>query len=329
MKNDANPVSTNLLARALGGVALGLGAAQLVAPRHVAKVIGLRPSTMCLGTLRLLGLRESMSGLGVLRGRHSSGWLGWRLAGDALDAGLLLGAMRGRRGLFRRRRAGRLGLTLAAVGGVAALDTVALALQAARKKRGAAFERPSVSASITIARPATDLYGFWRNVENLPRFVSFVERVEARDRSLSHWRARLPHGPTVEWDALVVDDRPGQRITWKLAGKAVRYGLDSGEVTFRPAPGGQGTEVHLSMWSSQLKSPRLLNQWLRKLPGRFWAMQLRRFKQLMELGEIVESDASQGFGPHPAQPSVSRGETRPASRLGRGQGGNGQGARAS
>jgi len=177
MKNDANPVSTNLLARALGGVALGLGAAQLVAPRHVAKVIGLRPSAMCLGTLRLLGLRESMSGLGVLRGRHSSGWLGWRLAGDALDAGLLLGAMRGRRGLLRRRRAGRLGLTLAAVGGVAALDAVALALQAARKKRGAAFERPSVSASITIARPATDLYGFWRNVENLPRFVSFVERV--------------------------------------------------------------------------------------------------------------------------------------------------------
>jgi len=149
-----------------------------------------------------------------------------------------------------------------------------------------------ISKSLTINRPAGELYQFWRDFRNLPRFKSMVESVAVTGNSRSHWRVKGPAGAMVEWDAEIIDDRPDELIAWRSAeGSPVEI---NGVVTFRPAPGGKGTEVR-----DELRLIPPGGGVVTKIAGFFGKAleqqvleDLRRFKQLMEVGEIPVSEAS-------------------------------------
>ena len=142
-----------------------------------------------------------------------------------------------------------------------------------------------VEKSVTINRPAGELYRFWRNFENLPRVMSHLEAVHATGENRSHWVAKAPAGTTVEWDAEVYNEREGEFIAWRsLEGADVD---NAGSVHFTPAPGGTGTEVRVVL---KYDPPAgALGAAVAKLfgeePERQIEEDLRRFKQVMESGE--------------------------------------------
>lgn len=303
MANRDTATMRHPLGSAMGWLGLGLGATQLWAPRQVADWLGLRKGQWLTRFIRACGAREAALGLGILSGRQPRRFLRARIPGDLISAALLGSALVKRRGysLFTsKRRDWRLAGAVLGVAGFALLDVMALKLSR-RSQRGKGA-LPKVAVAVTVDRSAADLYAFWRDVENLPRFISFLEAVTTTDKIRSHWRAKVPHGPTLEWDAAITEDRPDQKITWKMQSAHMAKMIESAEVRFEPAPGGRGTEVHLTLQAGPWDPARYLGHWLQRLPEHFWSAQLQRFKQLLELGEITVSDASPFVGPHPARP---------------------------
>lgn len=143
-----------------------------------------------------------------------------------------------------------------------------------------------VSRSVTIARPADELYRFFRNFENLPRFMEHVLRVEVINDTRSQWTARAPGGGSVSWQAEIVEDRENERIAWRSREPADIE--NAGAVRFTPAPGGRGTEVHVTI---DYRAPagtigRAIAKVFGEAPDQQLRDDLRRFKQLMETGEI-------------------------------------------
>lgn len=111
---------------------------------------------------------------------------------------------------------------------------------AVRAGHGFKFEE-----SITIARPASELYSFWRNFEQLPRFMNHLKKVTSVGGNRTHWVVEGPMGVTAEWDAEVINDRPNELIAWKSAeGSRVDT---AGSVHFVPTTNGHGTEVRVSL----------------------------------------------------------------------------------
>jgi uncharacterized membrane protein len=157
--------------------------------------------------------------------------------------------------------------------------------------------------SITVRRPVEEVYGFWRNFENLPRFMRHLESVQVVDERRSHWKALAPAGQTVEWDAETIEDRPSELIAWRSLPGADIY--NAGTVRFQPAPGGRGTEVRVTLEYDPPfgKLGSKVAMLFREEPGQQVQDDLRHFKQVMETGEIVLSDATKQRGPHPAQPN--------------------------
>ena len=147
-----------------------------------------------------------------------------------------------------------------------------------------------VDKTVTINHPAGELFAFWRDFTNLPRFMQHLESVDVQDGTHSHWKARAPLGRTVEWRAQIINEKSGELIAWRsLAGADVD---STGSVTFKAAPGGRGTEVHVSL--SYQPPAGKVGMVVAKLfgeePGQQIAGDLRRFKQLMETGEIPTTD---------------------------------------
>lgn len=146
-----------------------------------------------------------------------------------------------------------------------------------------------IQKTLTIGRPINELYEFWRDFERLPQFMNHVEAVMPLDDTSSHWMVLAPAGRTVEWDAQITEDIPGERIAWKsLPGADVENG---GEVIFRPAPADRGTEVSVAL---HYKPPAGgLGVIVAKLFGEDPSQQLDedlyRFKQLMETGLIPDN----------------------------------------
>lgn len=102
-----------------------------------------------------------------------------------------------------------------------------------------------VDETIRIGRPPEDLYDFWRNLENLPRFMSHLLAVRDLGHNRSHWVARAPAGRVVEWDAEIINERRPELIAWRsLPGSDVD---NAGSVHFRRAPDGVGTEVRVEL----------------------------------------------------------------------------------
>ncbi len=193
---------------------------------------------------------------------------------------------------IKHRRASRLTLTaMAALGGITA----------AGRSRALPAPKP-VRRAITIAVPPEQVYAFWRDLENLPSFMTRLVSIEPFEARRSHWRAHGPAGTFLQWDAEIVEDLPNSLIRWQsLPDSVIRH---QGRVRFRPAPGLRGTEVSLEV---QYEAPggrigRWLSSLTREVVGIHFENDLRRLKQLLEVGEIVCSDASAHRGLHPARP---------------------------
>jgi len=150
------------------------------------------------------------------------------------------------------------------------------------EKRGDSF----VGRAVTINRPRAELFAFFRDFTNLPSFMDNVERIDVLDAKRSHWVVKAPGGKTVEWDSVVTDEVDGEYIAW-----ASEPGADidnSGRVDFRDA-GARGTVVTATL----LYDPpagvvgKLIAKLFQREPAIQARRDLRRFKQLMETGEVA------------------------------------------
>jgi uncharacterized membrane protein len=285
------------LAAGLGWFSLGLGLVELSAPGLLARAIGVSDNPDNRELLRAAGMREIASGVGILTRPRQAGWVWSRVGGDVMDLALLgLG--------FRSSHAdtGRLAIATAAVAGVTALDLVC-----GRRFSHAAAADPfeHITVATTVNRPPAEVYAFWRDLENLPRFMRHVESVTASGANRWLWRVKGPAGTSVEWEAEIAGERPNELLTWRsLPGAQVE---NSGSVHFRPAPGGRGTEVVVRLnFSPPAGAVGSLAAWLGgEHPQQQLREDLRRFKQVMETGEIARTEASEGIlgMSRPAQPA--------------------------
>lgn len=170
-------------------------------------------------------------------------------------------------------------------------------------------DRALVSEAVTIARPAFELYAFWRNPANLVQFMDNVISIEALDDLRSRWTVKAPMGKAVSWESVVTHEVPGRSITWQSADGA---DVDnSGKIEFADA-GRRGTVVRATI--AYEPPAGFIGQMLAKLFGREPRVQARRdlhrFKQLMETGEVATSARNrkiheQRYGPNGPAAGVS------------------------
>jgi uncharacterized membrane protein len=148
----------------------------------------------------------------------------------------------------------------------------------------------NVQEAVTINRPADELYRFWRSFEQLPSFMHHLVSVTQLDQCRSHWVAKAPAGSTVEWNAEIINEIPGELIGWRtLDGSEV---VSAGSVCFKPAPGGRGTEVRVRLQYDPPggKLGSTIAWMFGEEPSQTIREDLRRFKRLMETGEIPTTE---------------------------------------
>ncbi len=174
------------------------------------------------------------------------------------------------------------GTLVAIAGGGLAYRGLSVANEEPEKKGNIKVEK-----TVTINRPAEDLYQVWRNFEHLPYFMKHLKSVKVIDRNRSHWIASAPMGNSIEWDADIINDQENHLIAWaSIEGSDID---NSGFVRFQPAPADRGTEVKVVL---EYNPPGgAMTATFAKLFGEEPEQQigddLRRFKQLMETGEIA------------------------------------------
>lgn len=145
----------------------------------------------------------------------------------------------------------------------------------------------AVQRAVTINRPRDELFAYWRDFTKLPSFMENVVSVEVLDDRRSHWVVKAPGGATVEWDAVITDERPGEMIAWASAENADVP--NSGRIEFREATGGRGTVVSATIVYDPPGGVvgKLIAKMFQREPAIQARRDLRRFKQLMETGEIA------------------------------------------
>jgi uncharacterized membrane protein len=147
-----------------------------------------------------------------------------------------------------------------------------------------------IRQSLTINRSPAELYAFWHDVKNAPRFMVNIESVESVGEKRSIWVASGPFGPKLTWESEVIVDQPDRLIAWKsLPGSDINQ---AGSVRFEPATGGRGTVVTVEQ---NIEPPGgILGQVAARLFAKAPEFQvresLRHFKQLMETGEIPTTE---------------------------------------
>lgn len=147
-----------------------------------------------------------------------------------------------------------------------------------------------VEKTVTIRKSAEELYNYWHNFENLPTFMKHVKSVTVMNETRSHWIANAPLGQSVEWDADIIKDEPNHLIAWASAENAEVN--NSGFVRFSPAPGDRGTEVKVVL-EYDIPGGRVsaaIAKLFGEEPEQQIGDELRRFKQLMEAGEIATTE---------------------------------------
>jgi uncharacterized membrane protein len=182
------------------------------------------------------------------------------------------------------------------LGGVAAIGVLA----ALRVKRSISHIGP-VTATVTINKPAREVYEYFRKFSQLPQFMDYLESVEETGERSSRWTAKLPVGGTVTWEADIIEDLPGKLIVWQSRpGSRIQT---RGRVAFDKTPGRDATEVRVEMQLGVMgmKPTAALARFLAtpEVKG-----DMRRLKMVLETGEVLRSDASAHTKPYPAQPAA-------------------------
>lgn len=273
------------LATGLGLFSLGLGLAEVVAPGPVAAATGMKHRPFLL---RAFGLREVLSGAAILASRKPAVALWSRVLGDAFDLGMMASDL-----LSPRRGRGRLALATAAVAGVTALDVLA-AVRLSRAEPGLRTIR--FVKTISVNRSPAECYALWRDFQGLSRWMRHVESVEPLPDGTTRWTVRGPAGQPVSWDAELVRDEPDSFIAWRsVEGAAV---ATAGSVAFAERSGGKGTLVRVNFVYAPPAgvAGAFASRLLGACPMSAIAEDLRRFKGLLETGEIAET-RGQPHGP--------------------------------
>ncbi len=153
-------------------------------------------------------------------------------------------------------------------------------------------EAALVGRTVTINRPRAELYAFWRDFRNLALFMENVESVTPGDGKRSRWVVKAPAGKTVEWDSILTEEVENSVLAWESAeGADIK---NAGRIEFRDAPPGRGTEVTATIVYDPPAGDlgKLVAKLFQKEPKIQARRELRRFKQLMETGEISTAKTS-------------------------------------
>lgn len=268
------------LGKTLGWTSLALGLPQVLVPGAVNRLIGVEPTDGADAVMRGVGVQELTVGTAILRSDAPRGWLWSRVAGDVLHLLLLRKALASGDGDEERVRAAML-----AVAGIGLTDVVAAV------RSGGSGEGPQrATTTVTVNKPAQEVYRSWRDFQRLPEFMAHLEAVEPVDDRQWCWVARAPGGKQVKWVAEVVEDRPGQLLSWRSVDGDV---ANAGSVRFSPAPGDRGTEVtvELTYAAPGGRAGAFAASLLGESPAQQIRDDLRRFKQVVETGEVLRSAA--------------------------------------
>jgi len=145
-----------------------------------------------------------------------------------------------------------------------------------------------VEEAVTVNRSLPDVFRFWRNFENLPTFMQHLESVAEREGGITHWVAKGPAGTRVEWDARIINEIDNKLIGWQsLDGSTVST---AGSVNFRESPRGTEVRVHLQYNPPAGRLGAAVAWLFGEEPNLQVREDLRRFKQLIETGEIPTTD---------------------------------------
>jgi uncharacterized membrane protein len=144
------------------------------------------------------------------------------------------------------------------------------------------FER-----SVTINRAPADLYRFWRDFSNLPQIMDNIETITVLDDETSEWVVKGPAGSKIDFKSRVTEDIKGAFIAWRSDDDADVF--NEGRISFSPAQGNRGSVVTVLMAYDPPAGflGRITAKVLQREPEVQLRRDLRRFKQLMETGEIA------------------------------------------
>jgi uncharacterized membrane protein len=153
-----------------------------------------------------------------------------------------------------------------------------------------------VHESVHVEKPLEDVYRFWRNLENLPRFMTHLERVIDLGNGRSHWVAKGPAGWSVEWDAEIVNEVPDKVIGWRSLPRSDV--VSAGSVNFDRVGASRSTQitVHLQYAPPGGRLGKVVAQLFGNEPSQAIREDLRRMKRLLEAGEIPTATPAQEPG---------------------------------
>jgi uncharacterized membrane protein len=287
--------TTDRLTKGLGWFSIGLGLAEVLAPRAVANVTGVRESRKNRSLLRLYGMRELAAGIGILSETRPAAWLWARVGGDVVDLSSLASAL-----ADEQNDKKRVAFSIASVLGVTAADIYCAQELRAQAKNGSEVSQTKVVRTIIVNKPAEEAYQFWHDFQNFPRFMTYLESVRYTGDRRTHWIAKGPAGMQIEWDADITIDQANRMIGWRSRGET--FFEHAVTVRFDSAPGNRGTLVRFEIKFSSKRGAALLQKIVQMGLGPRISEDLRKFKQILEVGEVIKSDASIHPGMHPAQP---------------------------
>jgi uncharacterized membrane protein len=145
-----------------------------------------------------------------------------------------------------------------------------------------------IETALTIDKPSAELYAYWHRLENLPRFMKNLDTVTDLGGGRSHWVGKSPLGFKAEWDAEIVEEQEGRRLSWRsLPGSQID---NAGTVSFEDSPNGRGTIVRVRMEIGGSALGQAVGKVLKGSTQQEVREDLRRFKELMETGEVATTD---------------------------------------
>ena len=169
------------------------------------------------------------------------------------------------------------------------------------------FRNPQPNAlagrTVTISKPRRQLYDRWRDFSRFPEFMDNVEGV-MDEGDVSRWTIKAPSGSEVELVTRITEDKPGEVIAWSSTAESQVE--TEGRVEFRDAPADRGTIVRLEIRYDPPGGAigRGLAKLLQREPNIQARRDLRRFKQLMETGEVTTNAGPSGRGEPVTEPRI-------------------------